>query len=112
MTIRRVRPEEAEARLGLRMSLWPETDEPQHREEMAMMLSDEERFAVLVCQDPRGELAGFADVSLRAWAEGCESSPVRYLEGWYVAEPDANLHPRSGRHSVPAGQREVFAPGR
>jgi aminoglycoside 6'-N-acetyltransferase I len=25
-------------------------------------------------------------VSLRAWAEGCESFPVGYLEGWYVAE--------------------------
>ena len=88
MTIRRVRHEEAEAWLALRMSLWPETDEPQHRKEMAMMLSDAERFAVLVCQDPNGELAGFAEVSLRAWAEGCESSPVGYLEGWYVAEPD------------------------
>jgi len=87
MTIRRVRHEEAEAWLALRMSLWPETDEPQHRKEMAMMLSDAERFAVLVCQDPNGELAGFAEVSLRAWAEGCESSPVGYLEGWYVAEP-------------------------
>jgi hypothetical protein len=47
------------------MSLWSERDEPQHRKEMAMMLSDAERFAVFVCQDPNGELAGFADVSLR-----------------------------------------------
>jgi aminoglycoside 6'-N-acetyltransferase I len=86
MTIRRVRPEETEAWLVMRMALWPETDEPQHRKEMAMMLSDEERFAVFVCQDPHGELVGFAEVSLRAWAEGCESSPVGYLEGWYVAE--------------------------
>ena len=50
------------------------------------MLSDAERFALFVCQDAHGELAGFAEVSLRAWAEGCESSPVGYLEGWYVAE--------------------------
>jgi aminoglycoside 6'-N-acetyltransferase I len=87
MMIRDVRPEDTESWLVMRMALWPETDEPQHRREMAMMLSDDERFAVLVCQDPHGDLVGFAEVSLRAWAEGCESSPVGYLEGWYVAEP-------------------------
>jgi aminoglycoside 6'-N-acetyltransferase I len=86
MLIRAVRPEDTESWLVMRMALWPGTDESQHRTEMAMMLSDEERFAVLVCQDPNGELDGFAEVSLRAWAEGCESSPVGYLEGWYVAE--------------------------
>ena len=52
-----------------------------------MMLSDAERFGVFVCQDLHGELVGFAEVSLRAWAEGCESSPAGYLEGWYVTEP-------------------------
>jgi aminoglycoside 6'-N-acetyltransferase I len=86
MIVRRLRPEEKEAWLALRMSLWPETDEPEHRKEMAMMLSDEERFAVCVCQDPHGELVGFAEVSLRSWAEGCQSSPVGYLEGWFVAK--------------------------
>ena len=87
MMIRQLRPEETDAWLALRISLWPETDEPQHREEMAMMLSDAERFPVFVCRDRHGELVGFAEVSLRAWAEGCESSPVGYLEGWFVAEP-------------------------
>ena len=86
MMIRDVRPEDTESWLVMRMALWPETDESQHRKEMAMMLSDDERFAVFVCQDPHGELLGFAEVSLRGWAEGCESSPVGYVEGWYVAE--------------------------
>jgi aminoglycoside 6'-N-acetyltransferase I len=27
---------------------------------------------------------GFAEVSRRAYAEGCETSPVGFLEGWYV----------------------------
>ena len=35
-----------------------------------------------------GTLAGFVELSLRAYAEGCETSPVAYLEGWYVS-PDA-----------------------
>ena len=29
-------------------------------------------------------LVGFAEVSRRAYAEGCETSPVGFLEGWYV----------------------------
>ena len=29
---------------------------------------------------------GMAEVSLRPFAEGCESSPVGYLEGWFVDE--------------------------
>lgn len=31
-------------------------------------------------------LVGFAEVSLREYAEGCLSSPVGYLEGWFVHE--------------------------
>lgn len=30
--------------------------------------------------------AGFAEVSLRQYAEGCSTTPVGYLEGWFVAE--------------------------
>jgi aminoglycoside 6'-N-acetyltransferase I len=85
MIIRHVKPEEAEKWLSMRTALWPETDEEQHRKEMAMMLSDAGRYAVFVCEDPQGLLIGFVEVSLREWAEGCLSSPVGYLEGWFVA---------------------------
>ena len=34
-----------------------------------------------------GALVGFIEVSLRSHAESCESSPVGYLEGWFVIEP-------------------------
>ena len=94
--VQRVRPEETDAWLSLRTTLWPETDEPQHRKEMAMMLSDADRFEVFVCQNAQGELLGFAEVSLRSWAEGCESSPVGYLEGWFVA-PHARNQGIGGR---------------
>jgi len=84
MIIRHVNPEESEAWLCMRKALWPETEEQQHRKETAMMLSDRLRLAVFVCEDPEGSLVGFAEASLREWAEGCSSSPVGYLEGWYV----------------------------
>lgn len=44
--------------------------------------------AVLVADRGDGTLAGFVEIGSRDYAEGCESSPVAYLEGWYV-DPDA-----------------------
>ena len=52
-----------------------------------MMHSNPARCAVYVAADAKGELIGFAKVSLREWAEGCLSSPIGYLEGWFVNEP-------------------------
>ena len=37
-------------------------------------------------------LGGFIEIGERAYAEGCETSPVAFIEGWYV---DADLR-RSG----------------
>lgn len=43
--------------------------------------------AVFIARDDAAQLPlGFAEVSLREYAEGCMSSPVGYLEGWYVVE--------------------------
>jgi aminoglycoside 6'-N-acetyltransferase I len=43
--------------------------------------------AVLVAVRGDGRLAGFAEIGARNYAEGCESTPVAYLESWYV-DPD------------------------
>jgi aminoglycoside 6'-N-acetyltransferase I len=39
---------------------------------------------VLVAVDG-ARVVGLAELSLRAYAEGCSTSPVAYLEGWWVA---------------------------
>jgi len=44
--------------------------------------------AVLVCELGEGRIAGFVEIGLRNYAEGCTSSPVPYVEAWYVV-PDA-----------------------
>jgi aminoglycoside 6'-N-acetyltransferase I len=46
----------------------------------------------LVLVRPRGGLGGFVEVGPRSYAEDCVSSPVAYVEAWYV---DADLR-RSG----------------
>jgi hypothetical protein len=45
-------------------------------------------IAVLVADRGDRTLAGFVEIGSRNYAEGCESTPVAYLEGWYV-DPDA-----------------------
>jgi len=85
----RIRPgtgKDVEAWLALRLALWPETSEAQHRVEIGDILAESAENGVFFCEDDGGRLVGFAEVSLRKWAEGCISSPVGYLEGWYVAE--------------------------
>jgi len=55
-----------------------------------------------------GQLVGFAELSRRPYAEGCETSPVGFLEGWYVAP--ARRRQGIGRALVQAA--EVWARGR
>jgi aminoglycoside 6'-N-acetyltransferase I len=43
--------------------------------------------AVIVADRGGGSLAGFVEIGSRNYAEGCDSTPVAYLEGWYV-DPD------------------------
>jgi aminoglycoside 6'-N-acetyltransferase I len=88
--VRHVEPHDAEQWLALRVALWP--GEGDAAEEIARFFAEPDRrggllpAAVLVAVDDggSGRIVGFAEVSRRAYAEGCETSPVGYLEGWYV----------------------------
>jgi aminoglycoside 6'-N-acetyltransferase I len=60
----------------LRHTLWPDCPLDEIPEDQGF---------VAVAED--GTLAGFIEVSLRSRAESCESSPVGYIEGWFVVEP-------------------------
>lgn len=59
-------------------------------------------FVAVDAADP-SVLRGFAEVSRRAYAEGCETSPVGFLEGWYVV-PGARRR-GVGRALVEAAER-------
>jgi aminoglycoside 6'-N-acetyltransferase I len=43
---------------------------------------------VLLAEDAVGDIVGIAELSIRAYAEGCRTDRVAYLEGWYVV-PEA-----------------------
>jgi len=58
--------------------------------------------AVFVCERPDGGLAGFLELSVRSYAEGCEGA-TPYVESWYV-EADARGS-GIGRALVAAAER-------
>jgi len=47
---------------------------------------------VFIAERPDGASCGFVEVGTRPYADGCDSSPVAYIEAWYV-DPDVR---RSG----------------
>ena len=114
--IRHAEPADADQWRALRAALWPDEDP-------AVLAADVSRFfgparrrpgtipeAVLVAAvaGHAGQLVGFAELSRRPYAEGCETSPVGFLEGWYVAP--ARRRQGIGRALVQAA--EAWARGR
>lgn len=85
VVVRRLRAADARQWARLRGELWP-GDDDEHAREVGQFLARQRRepLEVLVAESAAG-LVGFAEVSLRDYAEGCSSSPVGYLEGWYVS---------------------------
>ncbi len=69
----------------MRLLLWPDEDSDDLREEVDKVLADEE-IAVFVLERPEGGLGGFVEAGMRKYAEGCATSPVGYIEGWFVDE--------------------------
>lgn len=83
MRIRPYEPRDDSEWLRMRLALWPDSAAG-HRVEMAEWFARPDA-AVLVAEREDGPgLVGFAEVGARLCADGCETSPVAYLEGWYV----------------------------
>jgi len=89
ITVRPAAPGDAAAWLQLRCASWPEASETEHRAEIEKFLAGQSHvpLGVLIAQDG-ARTVGFAELSIRPYAEGCSSDRVAFLEGWYVA-PEA-----------------------
>lgn len=66
----------------LRIQLWPKEDRAGLQQDMTNILKSRRETALLAVVS--GKVIGFVDVRLRDVAEGATTSPVGYLEGWYV----------------------------
>lgn len=89
--VRPAEPRDALAWEGMRTVLWPESSAAEHRAEIEPYFAGQfprAPWGVLLAEDAQGRALGFAEVSVRPYAEGCRGTRVAYLEGWFV-QPDA-----------------------
>jgi len=84
-TIRRATYEDKGSWLGLRQRLWPDAPVEYLNFDLDRRLSDPD-YAVFVASREEEGLTAFIEVGLRSYGEGCETSPVGYIEAWYVDE--------------------------
>jgi aminoglycoside 6'-N-acetyltransferase I len=71
--------------LRLRLLLWPEGSQDEHRLYMSDILAHPDKHRALIARSASGEAVGFAEASLRYdYVNGCETSPVVFLEGIFV----------------------------
>ena len=92
MSIRAVQASDAAEWLRMRTALWPSGDHAAEIDAHLRSGGSPLLAVVLVAERAPGGMAGFIEVGLRPYAEGCESTPVPFIEGWYV---DADVR-RSG----------------
>ncbi|MCZ6483770.1 MAG: GNAT family N-acetyltransferase [Alphaproteobacteria bacterium] len=89
--------------LGLRRKLWPHHSVECHERDIRQALANPTYVCLLAVED--GLTTGFIEVQLRDVAEGCRTSPVAYIEGWYVSPK----HQRSGVGRRLMGAAETWA---
>jgi aminoglycoside 6'-N-acetyltransferase I len=83
MEIRRRQQGDDAEWLRMRCVLWP-GDPVAHLEDIAQLAARPDAVVLVAVRRDGSRLAGFAEVGTRPYADGCDTSPVAYLEGWYV----------------------------
>lgn len=68
------------------LALFPDNEFEDVEAEMRALLARSDA-AVLIAERSDGSVCGYVEVGSRAYADGCRSSPVAYIEAWYV-DPD------------------------
>lgn len=69
---------------AMRRALWPDADNG----DIVRILNEPARFVAFIAREADGRTIGFAEASLRHdYVNGCDTSPVGFLEGIYVLPP-------------------------
>ena len=83
-TVRRATPEDKPGWLRMRQLLWPHHTTEELIPDMDQFLAEPEEQPVFILLRDDGTAGGFLEGGTRKYADGCESGPVGYIEGWYV----------------------------
>jgi aminoglycoside 6'-N-acetyltransferase I len=84
-TIRRAAGNDKPEWLRMRHGLWPDAPMEYLALDLDDLLADDDT-AVFLAFNEDEQPVGFIEVGLRSYAEGCETSPVGYIEAWFVGE--------------------------
>jgi aminoglycoside 6'-N-acetyltransferase I len=69
----------------MRQALWPGADADELAEESTAYFAGSGALAMVMLCEAEGTVPlGMIELSLRSHADGCRSSPVPFVEGWYV----------------------------
>jgi aminoglycoside 6'-N-acetyltransferase I len=107
MTIRAICESDRAEWVRLREALWPGSLSD-HEAETQKHFEQPHTAAIFVAETD-GRLIGFLELEYRRYAPGCQSSPVPFIEGWYV-EP-ARRGQGIGGALVEAAEAQAFAAG-
>lgn len=83
MKIREIVERDRAAWVRLRDELWPGSLSD-HDVETRDYFAKSPRVPVILVAEADGRLVGFLELDYRKYAPGCRSSPVPFIEGWYV----------------------------
>lgn len=87
MKIRRAVLADLENWFALRKLLWAHVSKDESRAFLEDSLHESDKMPIFLAESGAGEIVGFLEAALRFdYVEGCETSPVGYIEGWFVAE--------------------------
>jgi aminoglycoside 6'-N-acetyltransferase I len=108
MTIREVALHDRAHWCRLRDALWPGSLSDHELETRKYFEGEPGSLKVFVA-DLDSHVCGFLELDYRPYAPGCRSSPVPFIEGWYV-EPEVRGR-GIGRALVVAAEKHVRAEG-
>ena len=84
MRARKVTRDDRADWIRMRTALWSESPEDHPIEIDEYFASSDESAATFVVENEGGNVCGFLEAGTRPFAEGCNSRPVGYIEGWWV----------------------------
>ncbi|WP_119304483.1 aminoglycoside 6'-N-acetyltransferase [Dongia deserti] len=90
MNVRLATKADADAWLAMRVALWPDADPDALRGDVTAFFTARSEPLMphqVFVAEADGKLVGMLELSLRPYVDGCDSSPVPFIEAWYVT-PD------------------------
>jgi aminoglycoside 6'-N-acetyltransferase I len=92
--VRQMQPGDRAAWARMRGALWPHESAPAHAQAIDDILASADVWG-FIADAADGSVAGFAEVAIRKYANGCDTAPVAFLEGIWI-------NPRMRRRGIAA----------